>query len=79
MRLNALKKQKKESQRRFMSEKKTDIRYIIEVKDIHGSKWEEVYHHEDLQEAVQDLENERKILPKMLFRLIRSEWEVIIS
>jgi hypothetical protein len=57
--------------------KETYIRYIIEVKDIHGSKWEEVCHQEDLQEAVKDLENERKILPKMQFRLIRSEWEVI--
>lgn len=54
-----------------------NVKYIVEVKDLHGSGWQEIGFSTKLEEAIKDIENERKILPKQEFRLIRSEWQVI--
>ena len=53
-----------------------NVKYIVEVKDLH-SGWQEIGCFTELQEAIKDIENERKLLPKQEFRLIRSEWAVI--
>jgi hypothetical protein len=54
-----------------------NVKYIVEVKDLHGSGWQEIGSSILLEAAIKDIENERKLLPKQEFRLIRSEWEVI--
>lgn len=54
-----------------------NVKYIVEVKDLHGSGWQEIGCSTLLEAAIKDIENERKLLPKQEFRLIRSEWTVI--
>lgn len=53
-----------------------NVKYIVEVKDLH-SGWQEIGFSTKLEEAIKDIESERKLLPKQEFRLIRSEWQVI--
>jgi hypothetical protein len=53
-----------------------NVKYVVEIKDLHGG-WQEIGCHTLLQEAIKDIENERMLLPKQEFRLIRSEWTVI--
>lgn len=53
-----------------------NVKYIVEVKDPH-SGWQEIGCSILLEAAIKDIENERKLLPKQEFRLIRSEWTVI--
>ena len=53
-----------------------NIKYCVEVKDLHNG-WQEIGCFRELQEAIKDIENERKLLPKQEFRLIQSEWAVI--
>lgn len=52
------------------------MKYIVEVKDLHNG-WQEIGFSTKLEEAIKDIESERKMLPKQEFRLIRSEWTVI--
>ena len=59
-----------------MIEPSINVKYIVEVKDLH-SGWQEIGFSTKLEEAVKDIESERKMLPKQDFRLIRSEWTVI--
>ena len=54
-----------------------NIKYIVEVKDLHGSGWQEIGCSTKLEEAIKDIESEREMLPRQEFRLIRSEWTVI--
>ena len=54
-----------------------NVKYIVEVKDLHGSGWQEIGCSTRLEEAVKDITSERKMLPRQEFRLIRSEWMVI--
>jgi hypothetical protein len=53
-----------------------NVKYIVEIKDLR-SGWQEIGCSTRLEEAIKDIENEREMLPKQEFRLIRSEWEVI--
>lgn len=53
-----------------------NVKYIVEVKDLHNG-WQEIGFSTKLEEAIKDIESERKMLPKQEFRLIRSEWTVI--
>lgn len=54
-----------------------NVKYIIEVKDLHGSSWTPFSYHTILGEAIEEIESERKTLPRCQFRLIRAEWTVI--
>ena len=54
-----------------------NVKYIVEVKDLHGSGWQEIGCSTRLEDAVKDIESEREMLPRQEFRLIRSEWTVI--
>ena len=54
-----------------------NVKYIVEVKDLHGSGWQEIGCSTKLEEAVEDITSEREMLPRQEFRLIRSEWTVI--
>ena len=57
--------------------RKTFVRYEVEVKDLHGSSWGSIGSSTDITLALKDLEKEKKLLPKMEWRLVRIEWEVI--
>lgn len=57
--------------------RRTFVRYEIEVKELHGSGWQSIGSSTDITLAIKDLENEKKLLPKMEWRLVRIEWEVI--
>ena len=54
-----------------------NVKYIVEVKDLHGSGWQEIGCSTRLEDAVKDITSEREMLPRQEFRLIRSEWMVI--
>ena len=53
-----------------------NVKYIVEIKDLH-SGWQEIGCSTRLEEAIKDIESERKMFTRQEFRLIRSEWEVI--
>lgn len=57
-----------------------NVKYCIEVKqhyDNQESDWKVVRCHKNLQDAIYDIEEERKVSYKQEFRLIRIEWIVI--
>ena len=54
-----------------------NVKYIVEVKDLHGSGWQEIGCSTRLEDATKDITSEREMLPRQEFRLIRSEWTVI--
>jgi len=57
--------------------RKTFVRYEVEVKELHGWNWQSIGSSTDITLAIKDLEKEKKLLPKMEWRLVRIEWEVI--
>jgi hypothetical protein len=54
----------------------TNVQYIIE--SYNGSLWEQEYSFNILAEAIKELEFMKTSLPNGKFRLIRSEWQVIV-
>jgi hypothetical protein len=55
--------------------KNTNVEYSIEA--YNGSLWEELYVFTIIEDAINELEKQKKSLPHARYRLIRSEWEVI--
>ena len=54
-----------------------NVKYCVEVKDLHGSGWQEIGCYTRSEDATKDITSEREMLPRQEFRLIRSEWTVI--
>ena len=56
--------------------KEISLLYCVEVNNIYKG-WQQLQCHTILQNAINDLEKQRRTHPKLEFRLIRSEWVVI--
>jgi hypothetical protein len=56
--------------------KEISLLYCVQVNNIY-SGWQQLQCYSILQNAIDDLEKQRRFYPKLEFRLIRSEWAVI--